>query len=909
MATESGGTYLPPVIASLVGTSGDLASTLIEAKAMLDEFAATDTTAHITADVIPSTALVPQMLAIRSMVQANFMQAGEIPLHFTDVAELFAEKAGIDEILKANFREAGLIPVHIDVTPLLTGMVEAETIIDAEWREIGASAGSTAGASAADHWWTSFMSRMAVLGAAAGAFNLAGLGKTLGFGTGVGMGIPGLAGAPFLAGFGTIGGLMGFSIEHVLTTILGLAGSLSEAFMGLGVIAVGAFASMAVGMGSDMAVMKSTIADTQALYKLWTNLQDAVLVYGANSSQAQLASQQLNAQLKILGNTAGVQAELGLAKLAFTINQQWDRATSNARVQAVGLLTQILLLGRTYIPLVAQAAEQNLSIINQAIKPLFTWLEGPQGMGIFLHLESVFKADLPTAIDTFNKAIEFLLRFLDLASNYTSGFMQYLDKLFTYLNSSTGFARVERDVNNVVAVFRVWQAFIVILTKDIVLLLGQTVGVGTSIIQSLTGMLTKLHDYLTSTSGKQAIGSLFEAHKAEILAILQLIPKLAGPVSQIYLALAVPLTNIATAIANIIGALVTLPGVGPVLAWGLAFFILAQRMQLAAILMGVWRAAVIAATAATIAFDIALDANLVAIIIIAIIALIAAIVLLVTHWKEVTTVVQNVWKQVTHWVGQLVADVGKFFSNLGTMVEKAWSNFAARPGYWLGYTLGTILGWVLKANLTFDKWFAGVILKVIAWGENMAKSAPGALAGFIQNVIVTLGKIVESAPSIGASIAQGLWKGLQGMGPWLLKQIEGFMQGLIQGALHSLGSHSPSEKFARVGETIPMGVGLGINRQSSVAMVAMMTMFSRMMSQGQSLTRGNFGGSSLAFAGAGASGRGPVSISMPINVNVSGAQASSPQGIGSAVQVAVRQEFERLIQALDGGASGALGST
>ena len=48
---ETGGTYLPPVVASLVGEIGGLAKTLVEAKAMVADFAKTDATVKITAEL------------------------------------------------------------------------------------------------------------------------------------------------------------------------------------------------------------------------------------------------------------------------------------------------------------------------------------------------------------------------------------------------------------------------------------------------------------------------------------------------------------------------------------------------------------------------------------------------------------------------------------------------------------------------------------------------------------------------------------------------------------------------------------------------------------------------------------------------------------------------------------------
>lgn len=861
---ETGGTYLPPVIASLVGEVGDMAKTLVEAKAMLEDFSRTETTAKIDASTSPmlnKLAIATQMLVVFSQHEYAAKLGLDTTPFMLEMAKLKAEMALLNSISISRM-----------LAPYMMGAAAGGG--GGRGGGLGALLGGMLG------------------GAAGGAGGLPG---ALGFGS-AGFG----AGAFGLAGFGSIAAFAGFGFERVITLAIGLVGSLSEALMGLGVIAAGTFATMAVGMGSDMVVMKSTIADTQALSKLWTQLQNDVLVYGANSQQAQLDAQLLNAQLKILGNTAGVQAEMGLAKLAYTINQQFDRASSAARVQAVNLMTQVLLIGQTFVPLVSEAARRNLAIINTALAPLFAWIRGPQGIGIFADLENKFARDLPTAMDAFTQGVEFLLRFLDLASNYTGGFIQMLDRLFTYLNSPAGFARVKKDVQDVVGVFGVWRAFIVILFKDLVLLLGQSVGVGTTMISMLTGILTKLHDYLASTTGKSTIGSLFQAHKQEIIALLELLPKLAGPVALIYINLAVPLTNIATAIANIVSKLISIPGAGPIIAYGLAFQILGGRILGSVLAFGALRTAVAGATAAMVGFDVAADSNIVSIIIIAIIALIVAIVLLITHWKDVAKTVQQVWKDVSKFVSGLLSDVGKFFSSMGSIIEKGWSEFAKRPGYWIGFLIGFVIMKFFELQKHLTAWFAARLGDIVAWGASMAAKAPGAIGQLTTAVMNEANKLPGQLFSLGQDMITGLINGIKSFLPWAGNQVKGFFQGLAEGAKKALGASSPSKVFADIGAAIPQGVAVGVNAHAATALTALASLINQMNARGQLLGRTGIGGPSLALAGGG-SLRGPISINAPITVQVQGASAATPQGIGNAVQQAVAKEFDNLVRQLQGG--------
>lgn len=897
---ESGGTYLPPVIASLVGEYGDLAKTLIESKALLEDFSKTPTTVEIRADLTP-------------MAQLQ----GEL---FKDIADLklIAEAFPVD------------VPVQLDMFSILSDTaaarlfekpIEMPVVPKVDMAALAADRaiiGTAVGTAVAPSMFGAIMAGLAAAAAQGGG---GGIFRALGFGTGLGAGTPGFG---WIAGFGTLAAMAGFGFERVVTLGLGLLASMTQAFMGLGVVAAGTFATMAVGMGSDMVIMRSTITDTQSLYKLWTNLQDAVLIYGANSIQAQTATAKLNDQLKILGNSAGVQAELGLAKLAFTINKQFDAATSNARVQAVGLLTQILLLGQSYIPLVAGAAQRNLSIINANLVPLFAWLKGPQGMGIFTDLENKFANDLPTSIHAFTGGLEFLLRFLDLASTYTGGFVSSLDKLFTYLNSPAGWARVKKDVADVVGVYHIWWDFLKILLKDIGLVFGQAVGVGTTIVQMLTGVLTRLHTYLETTAGKNALGSLFEAHKKEIVAILQLLPQLA-PMFSIYLALAVPLTTIAADIIQILNFMLSIPAVGPAIAWGIALAIIVNQMKLMAVfgaLAGMIRAiggAIQFAGAAAETYAVAgfgglakamfgVDGAMLGAMVPFVLmgALIVAtgvlIYLLISHWHQLSTTVGGIMSLLGTMFHNAIGQWGGAFSELGLLVQAVGAKFKLAFSQWgaafslLGTAIQLILHHIgTEFTTAFGQW--GAAFDMLGTAVHLIGVKIGNEFGaWIKAAQAT----VSQWYSIGSSIVTGIINGLESKAAWAKNSITNFFAGLLAAAKHAIQPGSPSKVYSELAATIPQGVGQGITANTAIALTALSSMFNQMQSRGRMLAGGGYGSPSLAMAGVGG-GRGPISVNMPVNVNVSGSAGGSPQAVGSAVQKVVQQEVDRIIHSLMGG--------
>jgi hypothetical protein len=452
-----------------------------------------------------------------------------------------------------------------------------------------------------------------ITGAAAGAAAGGGGGGTGGLLTGIaaqkllGVGAGGSGLRLFglgagLAGAFSILSFAGLGVEHVFTTILGLVGSLTGAVGGGLLLAMGAVGVAAAGIASDMLVMSSTLADSKAIFQGYDALAKAVTVHGQNSAAAKTAQGNLNFLLQSLGATPkqgatlaqaysneanavalygdnskqaakaqaqltkeinafglqGVQAELRFQQAAAALNTVWDRQTQKARVAAVAFLIPFQSIAYTYIPLVAAAATTNFGIMTQAFKPLIAFISG-QGTAVFKNLEAIFARNLPTAVDAFTQAIELLLKSINFLAPMTGGFTKKIDELLTKANSPSGFLRWEGIMLKLIGLWHTWLAFFVILTKDVVDFFKLTAGVGSAIVQALTGMLTHLHEWLNLTTTQTSLRNLFTLHKQEVLELLALLPSLLSSLGTIYLTVAPLLTGamvtVLGAIANVLKAI------------------------------------------------------------------------------------------------------------------------------------------------------------------------------------------------------------------------------------------------------------------------------------------------------------------------------------------------------------------
>ena len=371
---------------------------------------------------------------------------------------------------------------------------------------------------------------------------------------------PGAFGLGALATAGSAGSFAGLGFEHWLFTALGIGGSAAGALGGGALLGAGALSSLGVGVGSDLGVSASAVSDTSSLYKAYEKLREAVAQYGKSSTQAKEAQEELNTTMKYtLSGTTGVAAELRLAQQVSHLNVEWDKMTSHAREEFVQIAEQGVKLAESYMPRVVSAAESNLAIIDKDIRPLFAWLEGPEGVGIFENLERVFRENLPTGIHIADLGLQLFGKTVSDAADYTGGFEQKINALFTKWDEPQHFAVWHSEMEALIHDFHVWGAFLDALGGSVVDLFEHDAHTGRDLIETLTQMLDKLRAWENSTKGGEELHNLFTIHREETIALLKALESLISPFAKIYLQLApaaVPIvTDLADALAAIVNAL------------------------------------------------------------------------------------------------------------------------------------------------------------------------------------------------------------------------------------------------------------------------------------------------------------------------------------------------------------------
>lgn len=866
--TSPGGGYLPPVIATITGDSAELVRVLEEAKSMLADFARQSPMARLGADTRDLFAVIDAAkvdLADFARRVADAKLGADAAPFWRDIAALKAELAALNPLD---------LDVDADTKLALEKIAALKTALAGVRTEhlIGEGLG-LAGAGVADAVRGGERSLAnGSLGALFGAGG-AGVASSLLWGeTGGGflsrlMSPISMLSTMFSAGFGSVGSFAGFGPEHLAMTLGGLAGFGGEGLIGGGgALALGALGKTMVGGGADMLANRSAMSGVKG----YQALAQAVAVYGKNSVQAQAAAGELAFAMR--GDSkAALAAESGIQKAASALKVQWHAASSAAQVESTRIMSQVLHLASSYAGRVASAAKQNLSIINTGLKPLFAWLEGPGGSGVFAHLEAMFKSTLPTAIHAFDQGIELLLRTMSVASSYTGGFVKHLDAFLTRTNSPTGFAKWSADIGRLIGDFRTLEAFFKALGHDLHSLFKNDAGTPEAIIKGLTHALQELGKWEDSAAGKASLFSVFSAHKNQIMQLGKAIGDLGLGFGRVYLKAAPAMVTAVTDVLKVINPLITVLSKNQFTSFLLGLSLIALRFKFVRAALVKWVAAQVASAAETIALWAMYTAERIAqyvaqaaaataafiaenaatLGIVALIALlVAAVVELATHWHQVWTDIKSWSKDAWHFLenvfhNQIVQDILAVYTlgllplaehwktvwnDIKNVAKTAWNSLKSIftdgidwvKSHWklLAEILvaifvpgGIVLAAVARFHTQIVAFFKRIYTDVTDWVKRLWHDVVTAFDDLKRDVLQVFDDAGTWLVSAGEDIVHGLVNGIENAVGSAVSAAAHVGKSVLGAVGGFLGIHSPSTVMRdQIGVPISQGIAVGITK-------------------------------------------------------------------------------------------------
>lgn len=248
--------------------------------------------------------------------------------------------------------------------------------------------------------------------------------------------------------------------------------------------------------------------------------------------------------------------------------------------------------------------------------------------------------------------------------------------------------------------------------------------------------------------------------------------------------------------------------------------------------------------------------------IIAIAAIAAGIVLLITNFDKIAEVVGNVGAKLAEWAGQVIM----IFANLLIGIFEFIGTVAAGLITGLGTAFGFVLTLLAQAG-------AALITGFAKW----AVDAGTGMANLGNTIVTTIGGFVGQMVQAGANLIGGVIQGVKNKAGELIGMVKN-LGGQVVGAFKGFFKiKSPSRIMAALGEFLPEGVAVGIEKKTSEPIERIRELRDRMTAKftasgpstqtkppmpiAPSKPQGEGGGNSFNFGGI------PISITQGVDVN------------------------------------------
>lgn len=237
-------------------------------------------------------------------------------------------------------------------------------------------------------------------------------------------------------------------------------------------------------------------------------------------------------------------------------------------------------------------------------------------------------------------------------------------------------------------------------------------------------------------------------------------------------------------------------------------------------------------------------------------------------WSFVTTTIPQFIGKVVDWFKQLPGKIWTWLVNVVTKIGQWGTNMYAKakaaaikavnavvnffktlPGKvwtWLTNTISKITAWGAKmlsvakqkASQTINAvinwfkqlpgkvwtWLTNTIQKVISWGSQMVAKAKQAATDTFNAVVNKIKEIPGKMAEIGSNIVKGIWNGIKNAKDWLIGRIKSFAKGITDGIKKALGINSPSVVMEKLFKWVPVGAGIGIEKNTKYAVNAIKNM-------------------------------------------------------------------------------------
>lgn len=237
-----------------------------------------------------------------------------------------------------------------------------------------------------------------------------------------------------------------------------------------------------------------------------------------------------------------------------------------------------------------------------------------------------------------------------------------------------------------------------------------------------------------------------------------------------------------------------------------------------------------------------------------------------------TTAAKNFFDKVIEYFSALP---GRIWNALLSFINyvKSWASQTVSSGATAAKNFfDRVVEWFRQLPGKVGEFLNNVISRLKTWVSEMTKRGKEAASGLFNAVVDGLKSLPSKMETIGSNIVSGIWKGISGGWDWLKKKVSSLAKSLYKGAKDALGIHSPSKKFAWIGEMCAKGMAQGFDANNPLQQIK------DIVSNGLTPVR-------MTMQAQMAGGAGYGTYTQIVNVNQ---QISTPDQLAQALRIEAR---------------------
>lgn len=360
-----------------------------------------------------------------------------------------------------------------------------------------------------------------------------------------------------------------------------------------------------------------------------------------------------------------------------------------------------------------------------------------------------------------------------LFASLSSGFAGLLTKFSQFIEASANSGAMAQFFDDALVVLKQFGSFLGVVLRILGDIIGALQQTGAQGLGMLTGLLSRLEEFLRSAQGRAMLVALFQLLNTVLDSLSKILSPLLPAVGQLVTLLAQGLTGALVALTPLLVAVTKFLGQHPALLMAAAAAWAGYRLTLLAV---------------AVAEGIVDALNPAGLIALAVAAIVAGIALIVLNWGKIEGALKTAWDAVVgffvgiwHWIESVGRDIGNWFT-------------VTLPNFFL-----SLPGLIVAALMSLPGLLWGLFLDALHLaGEAVGVGVGLILAYFIKmpglvwDALVGIGHLLMSLWDLAFATAKGaLFAGIDATMDFFSKlpgRIEGFLSrlpGIIAGAFRS----------------------------------------------------------------------------------------------------------------------------